>query len=187
MRLDDVDMTTEVRTEIVPPDATGGDATAEFVAWYQSESGRVRTVLAGVCGDATLAEEATAEAFARAFARWPSVRAKDSPTAWVYRVALNEVRSRLRRRRHERRYVARQAVTPVPPPLEPRDDLWAALRELSPKARTAVVLRYVADLTEPQVAAAMGVSTGTVGSLLSRSRRRLAELLGPETEGESHR
>ena len=187
VRLDDVDMTTEVRTEIVPAGDTGGDPAAEFVAWYQSESGRVRTVLAGVCGDAALAEEATAEAFARAFARWSSVRAKDSPTAWVYRVALNEVRSRLRRRRNERRYVARQSVTPVPPPLEPRDDLWAALRELSPKARTAVVLRYVADLTEPQVAAAMGVSTGTVGSLLSRSRRRLAELLGSGTEGESYR
>jgi RNA polymerase sigma factor (sigma-70 family) len=186
-RLDDVDMTTEVRTEIVPGGAGHDDPTAEFVAWYQTESGRVRTVLAGVCGDTALAEEATAEAFARAFARWSSVRAKDSPTAWVYRVALNEVRSRLRRRRNERRYVARQAVTPVPPPAEPRDDLWAALRELSPQARTAVVLRYVADLTEPQVAAAMGVSTGTVGSLLSRSRRRLAELLGPETEGESHR
>jgi RNA polymerase sigma-70 factor (ECF subfamily) len=178
-----VDITTEARVADARPvggDDDAADPTAEFVAWYRAESGRVRTVLAGVCGDAALAEEATAEAFAKAFAGWPAVRAKDSPTAWVYRVALNEVRSRLRRRRHERHYLARQALAPVPPPQEPRTDLWDALRELSPRARTAVVLRYVADLTEPQVAAAMGLSTGTVASLLSRSRRRLAELLDPE-------
>jgi RNA polymerase sigma-70 factor (ECF subfamily) len=173
-----VDSITEVRT--IDDTAGAADAVADFAGWYQSESGRVRTVLAGVCGDAALAEEATAEAFAKAFARWSHVRSLDSPAAWVYKVALNEVRSRVRRRRHERRYLARQSLTPVPPPQEPRTDLWDALRELSPKARTAVVLRYVADLTEPEVAAAMGVSTGTVGSILSRSRRRLAELLASE-------
>jgi RNA polymerase sigma-70 factor (ECF subfamily) len=173
-----VESITEVRTVAAGPVTT--DPVADFAAWYQAESGRVRTVLAGVCGDAALAEEATAEAFAKAFARWSKVRALDSPAAWVYRVALNEVRSRIRRRRHERRYLARQAPATVPPPREPATELWAALRELSPKARTAVVLRYVADLTEPEVAAAMGVSTGTVGSILSRSRRRLAELLTSE-------
>jgi RNA polymerase sigma-70 factor (ECF subfamily) len=157
--------------------AAADDATAEFSAWYQAENGRVRTVLAGACGDPALAEEATAEAFAKAFARWSTVRRSDSPTAWVYRVALNDVRSRLRRRRLERRWLARQVVTPHPPPEEPRTELWAAVRQLSPKARTAVVLRYVADLPEARVAEVMGVSRGTVASLLSRARTRLADLL----------
>jgi DNA-directed RNA polymerase specialized sigma24 family protein len=82
-----VESITEARTVTAGPVTT--DPVADFAAWYQAESGRVRTVLAGVCGDAALAEEATAEAFAKAFARWSKVRALDSPAAWVYRVALN--------------------------------------------------------------------------------------------------
>ena len=150
---------------------------AEFASWYQTSVERVRTVVTGVCGDAGLAEEATAEAFARAFARWSHVRSLDSPTAWVCRVAINEVRGRFRRRRVERRYLERQRLGHHPPPTEPDTALWQALATLSPRARTAVVLRYVADLTEAQTADAMRIPAGTVASLLSRSRKQLARVL----------
>ena len=44
--------------------------------------------------------------------------------------------------------------------------------------RTAVALRYLADLTEPQTAQVMGVAVGTVSATLSSARRRLATQLG---------
>jgi len=162
-----------------PPD----ERAAEFTAWYHDQWHRVWTVLAGACGDPSVAEEARAEAFAKAYARWDQVRAKASPSAWVYVVALNEVRNRVRRARLERQYLARQAETPHPPPREPHSDLWAAMRHLPPRMRTALALRYIADLSEAQVAQVLGVSPGTAASILSRGRRRLAELLDPETEG----
>ena len=57
---------------------------------------------------------------------------------------------------------------------------WVA--DLPPRTRTAVALRYVADLTEAQVAEAMNVSRGTVASTLSSARQRLAAVLAPVRE-----
>jgi DNA-directed RNA polymerase specialized sigma24 family protein len=68
----------------------------------------------------------------------------------------------------------------VPPGVactEDRIDVWRAVAALPLQARTAVVLRYVASMTEPEVAEAMGVAVGTVSSCLSVARRRLANLL----------
>jgi RNA polymerase sigma factor (sigma-70 family) len=58
-----------------------------------------------------------------------------------------------------------------------RLDVMRAVQRLPARPRTAVVLRYVADLTEAEVAEAMGVAPGTVAATLSNARRRLAVLL----------
>jgi DNA-directed RNA polymerase specialized sigma24 family protein len=155
------------------------DPSGGFAAWYGATFPRVRAAVTLAVGDAWLAEEATAEAYARALARWPAVRDLNRPEAWVYTVALNQVRSRLRRMRLERRYLARQRAGYHPPPPEPDTALWAAVAQLPPRSRTAVALRYVADLSEAEVAAAMGVAPGTVASTLHKARARLAELLSP--------
>jgi DNA-directed RNA polymerase specialized sigma24 family protein len=156
------------------------DPSGDFAAWYGTTFPRVRAAVTLAVGDAWLAEEATAEAYARALARWPAVRDLNRPEAWVYTVALNHVRSRLRRARLERRYLARQRAGYHPPPPEPDTALWAAVAKLPPRSRTAVALRYVADLSEAEVAAAMGVAPGTVAATLHKARARLAELLSPE-------
>jgi RNA polymerase sigma factor (sigma-70 family) len=101
------------------------------------------------------------------------------PEAWAYTVALNHVRSRMRRSRLERRYLERQREGHHPPPPEPDTALWAAVAQLAPRARTAVALRYVADLSQAEVAAAMGISRGTVAATLHKARARLAELMDP--------
>jgi len=149
----------------------------QFADWYAREFPRIRSTVAFAVGDPGLGEEATAEAFARALLHWPKVSQLDNPTAWVRTVALNEVRSRLRRLRLERRYRARAGEEYVPPPPEPYPDLWDAVARLAPRAREAVALRYVADLSEPEIAQVMGVSRGTVTATLSRARARLADLL----------
>jgi RNA polymerase sigma factor (sigma-70 family) len=158
----------------------GAGVAGRFEAWYAREFPRVRATLTLAVGDAGLAEEATAEAFARALAAWPKVSTADSPTGWVYTVALNQVRSTLRRMRLERRWVLRQRVESAAPPAEPDDQLWRAVASLPARARMAVALRYVADLPETEVAAAMGVARGTVAATLHHARQRLAAALSVE-------
>lgn len=148
---------------------------ARFARWYAAQAGPLRATLRVVTGDAELAEEATAEAFARAYAHWPEVERMASPGGWVYTVALNQVRRWARRRLLERRYVARFGVQDVLVEMPELDDeLWAAVHALPPRARTAIGLRYVADLPEAEIATILGVSRGTVAATLSKARKRLA-------------
>ena len=162
-----------------------GAGPADFEAWYRSEFSAAVAVLGIVLTDRRLAEEAVSEAFARALADWPKVRAMASPGGWLYRVALNQARSWLRRRSLERRHPPdRPAPTMT---ADPDDRLWRAVRQLSPRARTAIALRYVADLPEKEVATAMGIKRGTVAATLSRARSQLAEQLVTQLEEEESR
>lgn len=62
----------------------------------------------------------------------------------------------------------------------PTGELWQLVRALPARQRTAVVLRHVADLTEPEIGEAMGISRGGVSSTLraahSSLRRQLADV-----------
>ncbi len=121
-----------------------------------------------------------AEAFARAYARWRRVSAMRSPEGWVVRVAVNQVRGGFRRRATERRKAHLIAGPDVAAPPDVDGALWAEVGRLPDRSRTAVLLRYVADLPERDVAAVMGVSRGTVATTLSRARSTLAERLAAE-------
>jgi RNA polymerase sigma factor (sigma-70 family) len=150
----------------------------DFDAWYLREAPRLLALVTLAVGDRWLAEEATAEAFARALERWPSVGAMRSPSAWVYTVALNQVRTTLRRRAVERRFVLRHRTPPeVAPVPEPDVALWRAVAQLPLRERVMVVFRYVGDLPEAEIARALGVTRSTVSSTLSHARQRLAQLL----------
>ncbi len=148
-----------------------------FAAWYGQEASRLSHAVAAMIGDAALAEEAVAEASARAYSRWKRVSAMDSPSGWVVRVSLNIAKSRFRRLATARRK-ARMLVpaTEIAPP-EFDDRLWGLVAKLPERSRHAVVLRYVADLPESDVADVLGVTRSTVATLLSRARGRLREQL----------
>jgi RNA polymerase sigma-70 factor (ECF subfamily) len=154
-----------------------GDPSADFTQWYAGSYARILRAVTLAVGDAGLAEEATAEAFARALVHSRTVRATRRPDAWVYRVALNEVRSRFRRNRLEQRWIARQQAGHQAPPPEPETALWQAVAQLPPRARTAIALRYIADLPEAEVASAMGITRGATAATLHKARARLTELL----------
>lgn len=148
---------------------------AEFAAWYRQEHRRLVAAMLLVTGDIHVAEEAADEAFARAYAHWPRVSHMASPRGWTYRVALNVVRRRWRRAELERRLLARQPPSTSVP--APAGEAWEAVRRLPARQRTAVVLRFLADLTEEQVGLAMGVSRSTISSSLADARRALGHML----------
>ena len=162
------------------------DAVSDFDEWYLALYPRLHTSIRIACGSVDEADEVVAEAIARASARWDRVRAMDNPDGWTYTVALNLVRRRARRRSRERELavVAAGAATAS-------TDQSATLRftelvaPLPDRMRQVVVLRHVADLTEPMIAEVLGISRGTVSSTLRDAHARLAEQLTAETQEES--
>jgi len=159
------------------PAPTGDD----FAAWYAVQAPRAVATLQAALGDRGLAEDCVAEAFARAFARWPKVRRMKSPNGWIYVVALNHARSAARRERVQRQWRGTHPPQPMHAP-EPPDPLWDAVASLSTQARRAIALRYIADLPEAEVARVMGVSRGTVATTLHRARKALAEHLSTQEQ-----
>jgi DNA-directed RNA polymerase specialized sigma24 family protein len=159
----------------------------DFATWYRREHPRLASTLVIVAGDAGLAADAADEAFARAYERWGRVGLMASPGGWTYRTALNVLRRRRRRERLEATLLRRHPTGPrsgglLAPPSDWSPEVWDALRSLPRRERTAVALRYVADLSTDQIAEAMGVAPGTVGSTLHAARRHLAAALGDEPD-----
>jgi RNA polymerase sigma-70 factor (ECF subfamily) len=154
----------------VPPRAA--EAGHDFDALFREHAGAVfRAVYAYSGGRRALAEEATAEAFARAIASERRIR---RPIPWIYRTAFRAAAAELRKERRE----------PIDPPTaeEPAGlgHVVDALRALTPNQRAAIVLRYEADLPVRDIAARMGTSAATVRVHLHRGRNRLRDLLGTE-------
>src|SRR5436305_156842 len=143
----------------------------QFDDWYRGEHPRLLASMLLISGSLDEAREATDEALARAYERWPRVGAMDSPGGWTYRVAVNVLRRRGRRRSLEQQLLRRSAVVDVPPPA---GEAWSLVAHLPLRQRTAVVLRYAADLPEADIARIMGVRRGTVAATLTQARQRLA-------------
>lgn len=152
----------------------------DFTRWYEEEHRRVYASMLALCGDRELAADVAADAFAKALVSWRRVSAMERPGGWVYQVALNLLRRRLGRRTREAEVMRPMRSVVAPAADATRLDVWAQVRVLPDRQRHAIVLRYVADLTEPEIASVLGVSRGTVASNLFDARRSLAEALGPE-------
>jgi RNA polymerase sigma-70 factor (ECF subfamily) len=141
----------------------------------------VLATLTVVARDRDVAADATDEAFIRAYARWAAVRSMASPVGWTVRVGINVVRRRHRRRAIEQRLLRREV--PRPDAAAPAGEMWDAVHRLPERQRHVVLLRYVADLPELEIADALGVSRSAVSSALTEARRRLlVEIAHPDEE-----
>jgi RNA polymerase sigma factor (sigma-70 family) len=160
---------------------------SEFEGWYLLHHARLVNSLYLVCGNSDVAREATDEAFARAASRWSRVREMESPIGWTYKVALNRLRRETKRLRRESALWQKRSSSDRPVPRLEHPEVWDAIRALPPKQRTAIVLRYVADRPEAEIADILGVSRSTVASNLSRARAALAEMLGEQRQSEMER
>jgi RNA polymerase sigma-70 factor (sigma-E family) len=152
----------------------------DYATLFARHHGRLLRVAELIAGDSDVAAEAVAEAFARTYPHWRRGRVEDV-RAYLRRAVVHEIQ-RTWRRRHvtldEARFVDGEADGIVE-----RDRVWRALDGLSSRQRTAVVLRYYEDLSEADIADAMGVPPGTVKSTLSRALDRLRVAL---REGAEH-
>jgi RNA polymerase sigma-70 factor (sigma-E family) len=135
-----------------------------------------------VTDDRATAEDLVQEAFARLHGR--ALADPDRALAYLRSTILNLSRSRLRRlrtaRKHER---SDDAVLPSAEEhvllRADQREVLDALKQLSARQRQALVLRYWEDMSEAQVATAMGISNGAVKSHTSRGMTALRRILEP--------
>ncbi len=135
-----------------------------------------------ILGNQPDAEDAVQEAFLRAWKFRHSIALESSVRAWLYRVVVNTCNSKLRRDIPRRLRGAPDHDLDESPNLEDASDRFAvvndmtgALKDLPAHLRVVVVLRYYADLSEREIAIAIGRKQGTVKSRLNEARRRLGE------------
>ncbi|MCH1867345.1 sigma-70 family RNA polymerase sigma factor [Nocardioides sp. CFH 31398] len=158
--------------------------TAEFDDFYAGTAYRVVGHVYAVTGDLAAAEDAVAEAYLKAWARWSTVRGMRSPEAWVRCVATRDAVSRWRvwrnrLRAHDR--AASDATRSVAETVGPDHvALVAALQQIPAAQRVAVVLHHLVGLSVAEIADEVGAPAGTVKARLSRGRTALARLLDPE-------
>ncbi|MFI6159637.1 MULTISPECIES: RNA polymerase sigma factor [Micromonospora] len=162
---------------------------AEFDAFYSASAHRVLGQLYAMVGNRAEAEDAVAEAYARAWDRWAAVRGCDSPEAWVrrvaYRVAVSAWRKTVNRMRAHRREVTEQRVDAAS---VDHVAIVAALRHIPAEQRRAVVLHHLVGLSVAEIAAEVGTNENTVKTRLARGRRALAaHLTEPEHHGVDER
>jgi RNA polymerase sigma-70 factor (sigma-E family) len=159
----------------------GSDGTPEgddFEAAFDALFAAARRIAVRLVGDGGDADDVAAEALARAYARWPKVRELDYRDAWVMRVAANVALDVLRRAKRPLPVATVADVDPAEAAVT-RLALAQALRRLPRRQRDVVVLRYLADLSEADVAESLGVSAGTVKQHAHRAVDALRRALGP--------
>jgi RNA polymerase sigma factor (sigma-70 family) len=146
-----------------------------FEDFYRRASVEVFRTLVVVLRDADLAQEAMDEAMTRAFERWSRVGHYENPAGWVYRVALNWARSRLRKRSREKLADPEPALRsdPMPDP-----ELDAAVARLPLHHREVVVFRFLRDMTQEQISELLDIPVGTVKSRLHRALETLRKEVG---------
>lgn len=124
------------------------------------------------------AEEAVQDAFVSMHARWSELRDPDLALAYLRRSVVNASRSVLRHRGVEERWLVGETArtrSGLAPSAEQQalahesgDRLMNALRRLPRRQREVLTLRYYLDLSEAQIADALGISAGSVKSHASR-------------------
>ena len=162
--------------EIVAPPAS-------FGAFFEAEHARLLRALYLVTGDPQEAEELMQDAFVAVWERWDRVRSMDEPTGYLYRTAMNRLRSRLRRAAR----ATRRALAPRDSPdafadVERRDTVARALAALPERQRAAIVLTELLGFGSEEAGRLLGVKDVTVRSLASQARASLRTTLEDRDE-----
>lgn len=151
---------------------------ADFDEFFGASFRRVVSQIYAMTGNLAEAEDAVAEAYARAWQRWSLVRGYTDPEAWIrtvaYRLAVSSWRKAVNRRAAHRR-----AATSAETPELSADHLALvdALRQISAEQRRAIVLFHLVGLSISEIAAETDSPEGTVKSHLNRGRKALAPLV----------
>jgi RNA polymerase sigma factor (sigma-70 family) len=139
---------------------------------YRKEADRLWRALLGFTGNAEIASDAMAEAFAQLLGRMDEVRA---PAAWVWRAAFRIAGGEMKRVRAQEPLA--EAGYEMP---ESAQDLVRELGNLSVKQRGAILLHHYAGYSVRETARILGSTNSAVKVHLFRGRRRLRQFLEGE-------
>lgn len=159
-----------------------GDQEA-FAELYQTYRSRAFGTALLITHDRALAADAVQECFIRVFLALPRFRSGEPFRPWFFRILTNEALRFVRRRRFWQPLTSllgdSEPQAPGPTPelaalhQERAQELWEGVSRLPEGMRTAVVLRYYAELSEDEISRALSIAPGTVKSRLNRAREQL--------------
>ena len=168
-----------------PQAGPGGaaDAAHAVTALYAEHALGLTRLAFIMLGDRSAAEDVVQEAFCGLYRAWDRLPSHDNVLGYVRVSVVNGCRSAIRRARRAPRAVAMPYAASAEADAlsgEERRAAVAAVRRLPPRQREALVLRYLADLSEHETAQAMGVSRGTVKSTTARALAAVGRILREE-------
>jgi RNA polymerase sigma-70 factor (sigma-E family) len=169
-----------------PPRVTGQAADEAVTMMYQAHYPALVRAAALLVGDFATAEDVVQDSFIAMHRAWRRLRDTSRALPYLRRSVINNSRSVLRHR-------GGWPLSPLPAPELPsaeegalavvqRSSVLAALSTLPAKQREVLLLRYYADLSEAQIAAAMSISRGAVKSHAARARDSLRAILDTNRE-----
>ncbi|WP_214110484.1 SigE family RNA polymerase sigma factor [Acrocarpospora catenulata] len=153
----------------------------EFRAYVVTRGAALLRVANQLTGNPADAEDLLQAALAKTYQAWDRIQDRAALDGYVRRAMVNINISWWRRRKLEE-YPADELpeLAFYQDPGHRYDELEHALSRLPVRQRTAIVLRYYEDMTEPEIAKALGISVGTVKSTVSRGIAKLrGELVIP--------
>lgn len=160
---------------------------SDFTAFVVASARRLLRGAYLITGDLAEAEDLLQTALERAYRRWPSIRQKDVPEAYVRKIIVTSAIDAGRRRKFSSAPLEEEQLPGLPDPavegLPGRAALLSCVRELPPGQRAVLVLRYFDDLTESEAARVLGCSVGSVKSQHARAIARLRELMPRQPDG----
>jgi RNA polymerase sigma-70 factor (ECF subfamily) len=166
-----------------------GDVEA-FEELMRAHEDRIFAVCLRMLRDRDAALEATQETFITVFRKADRFAGRSAFSTWLYRVAINTCYDLTRRRKRHRADPLPETHDPPDPTagdelgsIEIRSEIEAALDELAPEYRSAIILSDLEGLALETVSEILGVPIGTVKSRVFRGRRQLAQRLGNLREG----
>jgi len=161
----------------------------EFERIFREHYRTVYRTAYGVLGNGHDAEDVAQTVFLRlVHTKSPRERRKN-PGAYLYRAAVNESLNLIRARKRQalsgvEQYEAQRALTPAAETAEDlHKRLYEAVAELNPGAAEILILRYVHNCSDADIAKRLGTSRGTIAVSLYRSRARLRKLMRASSSG----
>jgi RNA polymerase sigma factor (sigma-70 family) len=173
----------EMGDAVAPAPRSASDPALELIEEiYREHAGRFRRVAAAIVESAEAAEDVVQEAFASAVAKRASFRGSGAASAWIWRIVVNGAISRRRRARLDQRLTEwlKAGRNHTEDRRTGEGSFRALVARLPERQRTALFLRYYADLDYAAIAEALSISPGTVGKLLHDARATLRAALGDD-------
>ena len=176
----DLAVTTTVRATATRPPRTASAELADFGEFVQASLPGLLRYGHALTGNPHDAADLVQGVLEKIGARWSRVlRKTGDPLAYIRRSMANAHISRWRRTRRENLVAAvpDAAIVVDNDPFE-HEPLWRALRDLPPRQRAVIVLRYYEGLSEVEIAQTLGISAGTVKSQASKAIGSLRKKMG---------
>jgi RNA polymerase sigma-70 factor (sigma-E family) len=156
----------------------GTEADRDFAAFVAARSQKLFGIAMALTGHRQQAEDLLQTVLTRAYRRWSHIRGE--PEAYVRRALYHEQVSRWRSAAHGLEMLTDQTPEVARAAETDRVDLSLALREalrrLAPKHRAVLVLRYLEDLSDEEIADVLGCRPSTVRSQITRALQRLRQM-----------